>query len=294
MTIAPQGVVLPPKTFLNTSANAVSTSYFETMGIPLLRGRTLQEGDLKRKPQPVVVNKAFADFFFPHQDPIGKMFVGGTDGTKPPSNIIVGLAGTAKYRSMQEKDTPTLYGLLREEDGGILYIRTFGNPASIIGEVRKVLRDLDPKVPLVEVSTLEQEVQNSLWQERLVTLLSAFFGIVSLFLAAAGLYGALAYSVARRTREMGIRLALGAAPRHILQTVSARMMVAVLIGLAAGLLSAALLTGLLRKLLYGVQALDPAAFLVTAGCVLLCAAIATAFPVLRAMKTDPASALRAE
>ncbi len=294
-TVAPQGVVLPPKTFLNTSINGVTPSYFETLGIPLLAGRDLEPQDKNHKPQPIVVNKAFADFFFPHQNPTGKEFVtGGTDGTKPPNSVIVGVTGTAKYRSMHEKDTPTFYYLLPEEEGGILYVRTFGNPAPIIGEVRKLLRRLDPKVPLVEVEDLKQEVQHSLWQERLVTILSGFFGLVSLFLAGAGLYGALSYSVSRRTRELGIRLALGATPRHILQTVSANMIAAVIIGLSAGLLSAAFATKFLQRLLFGVQPLDPVAFLITAGCVLLCAAIATALPVLRAMKTDPASALRAE
>lgn len=293
-TIAPQGVVLPPRTFLNTSVNSVSTRYFETMGIPLLAGRNLEERDLHRKPEPVVVNKAFADAFFPHRDLIGKMFVSGTDGTRPPTNLIVGLTGTAKYRFMREKDTPTFYGLLPEGRSGILYVGTFGNPSAIIGETRELLRGLDPKVPLVEVSTLEQEVQNSLWQERLVTILSGFFGVISLFLAGAGLYGALAYSVTRRTRELGIRFALGARLRHILQTVCTRMLLAVIIGLVAGLLSAAFATKLLQRLLFGVQPLDPAAFLITACCVLSCAVIATAFPVFRAMKTDPASALRAE
>ena len=293
-TIAPQGVILPPKTFLNTSVNSVSARYFETMGIPLLAGRNLEESDFHSKPEPVVVNKAFADSFFPHQNPVGKTFVSGMDGTKPPTNLIVGLTGTAKYRFMREKNTPTFYGMLPEGHSGILYVRTFGNPSAIIGETRKLLRSLDPKVPLVEVTTLEQEVQSSLWQERLVTLLSAFFGIISLLLAGAGLYGALAYSVTRRTREMGIRLALGATLRHILQTVCARMILAVVIGLGAGLISAARLTGLLRSLLFGVQPLDPVVFLITAFSVLACAAIATAFPVIRAMKTDPASALRAE
>ncbi len=293
-TISPQGVVLPPKTFLNTSVNSVSTGYFETMGIPLLAGRNLEARDLHREPEPVVVNKAFADSFFPSQNPIGRTFVSGTDGTKPPTNLIVGLTGTAKYRFMREKDTPTFYGLLPEGHSGILYVRTFGNPSAIVGEIRRILRRIDPQVPLIEVTTLEQEVQNSLWQERLVTILCGFFGLVSLFLAAMGLYGALSYSVTRRTREMGIRLALGATSRHIVQTVSARLLLAVVIGLTAGLLAAVFATELLRKLLFGVQPLDPTAFIATVGCVLSCATIALAFPVLRAMKTDPSSALRAE
>ena len=106
-TVAPEGVVLPRKTFLNTSLNAVTPNYFETLGIPLLAGRNLERQDQYRKLLPTIVNKAFAEFFFPHQNPIGKTFVtGGTDGTKPPNRVIVGVAGTAKYRSVHEKDTP--------------------------------------------------------------------------------------------------------------------------------------------------------------------------------------------
>ncbi len=294
-TVAPQNVVLPPKTFLNTSLNNVTTSYFRTLGIPLLAGRNLEPHDMDHKPYPVVVNKAFADVFFPHQNPIGKRFISGqTDGTKPPNNLIVGLTGTAKYRSMHEKDTPNFYYLLPQDSGSIVYVRTFGNPAPIIGEARKLFRRIDPKVPLVEVATLEQEVQNSLWQERLVTLLSGFFGAISLFLAGAGLYATLAYSVTRKRREIGIRLALGAAPRHILQTVCTRMFAAVFVGLGVGSVLVAFETKLLQNLLFGVQPLDPFAFVVTTLAVLVCAFAAAFIPMRRAMKTNPASALRAE
>lgn len=102
------------------------------MGIPLLTARNAEERDPHSKPEPVVVNKAFADSFFPHQNPIGGMFVSGTDGTKPASNLIVGLTGTAKYRFMREKDTPTFYDLLPEVRSGILYVRAFENPSAII------------------------------------------------------------------------------------------------------------------------------------------------------------------
>ena len=224
-TVAPQGRVLPQKTFLNTSTNSVTSGYFKTLGIPLLRGRDLEIGDLDKKPAHIVINRAFADFFFPHENEVGKAVVQGVDGTKPPTAVIVGLVGTAKYRSFRELDPPTYYSVSDDARAGtFLYVRTFGDPAQTIAAVRGVLRRLDPTVPLIEAFTLEQEVQSSLWQERMVAILSGFFGVVALLLSALGLYGTLAYSVARRSRELAIRIAVGAQVRDIVHTVCSRIL----------------------------------------------------------------------
>jgi predicted permease len=294
-TVTPRGVILPQKTFLNTNSNSVTPDYFESMGIPLLAGRNLNLGDLKSKPERIVVNRAFADFFFPREDPIGKMIVQGVDGTKPPTAVIVGLVGTAKYRSFREADPPICYNVANDGDAGsLMYVRTYGDPTQLINAVRGVLRQLDPRVPLVEVSTLEQEVQDSLWQERLVSVLSGFFGGVALLLSAIGLYGALAYSVSRRFRELGIRIAVGAHVRHIVQTVCARLFLSVAIGLGVGVLAAAVLVGLARSLLFGVNPLDPVSFVIAAGVLLIFAIISAAIPARRAAKVDPMIALRYE
>jgi predicted permease len=296
MTVAPQGAILPRGTFLNTSGNSISIRYFETLGMPLLAGRNLAPGDDIAKPTRIVVNRALADLLFPHQNPIGKFIVNGTDGTKKPTSIIVGLVGTTKYRSMREVDPPTLYWLLHNNDSGpfVLYIRTFGNPATIINSARKIIRTLDPTVPVMEVATLEQEIQNSLWQEKLVALLSAFFSVIALLLAGIGLYGTLSYSVSRRTRELGIRMAVGAQIRHILQTICGRIIWAITIGLALGVLTSVFLLRLTRHFLFGVNPYDPYSFVFAIGALLVCATFATALPGWRAIKTDSAAALRDE
>lgn len=294
--VAPQGVVLPKRTIWNTSLNSVTPGYFETLGIPLIAGRTLNANDMKTKPQPIVVNLAFAEFFFPHQNPIGKAIVQmeGTDSRKLSTSIIVGITETAKYRSMREQEPPIYYSPADYGQGDVLYVRTYGDPTATIGAVRAILRRLDPRVLMVEANTLEQDIQSSLWQERLITLLSGFFGVIAVILSGIGLYAALAYSVARRRRELGIRIAIGAQDRHIVQTICARVCAAVTIGLAAGLAASAVLLGFTRSLLYGVTPNDPETFLFAALGVSLCAVLGAAFPSWRAMRTDPARALREE
>ena len=297
MTVAPHGVKLPEQTFLNTSLNQVAPEYFAAMGIPLLAGRNLRE-EKAVKPLPVVVNRAFADFFFPGKNPLGQTFVTGRDGTRTPTHVIVGLCGTAKYRSLREPDPPTIYEPLQLVPDGnftpLLYVRTWGDPSGIIRAVRKTATDLAPAVPLIEALTVEQEIQTSLWQERLLALLSGFFGIAAALLAALGLYGSLAQAVARRTRELGIRVAIGASFRHIVRCVCGPMAFALLAGLAAGLVASMLLLRFTARLLFGVAPRDPYSAGISVGVVVLCAVLAAAGPAWRAARTDPASALREE
>lgn len=298
-TIAPAGVQLPASTFLNTSLNSVTAEYFQSLGIPILAGRTFQPSDARtgaRPPFPITINKALAEAFYPGQNPLGRMLVLGADGRKRPNWVIVGVVGTAKYRSLREPAPPTFYSQLHytEETQLILHVRTFTDPAPLAGAVRRIIRQIGPSVPIVEVSTLEQEVETSLWQERLVAVLSLFFGCTALLLAGAGLYGALAYSVTRRTRELGIRIALGARVNHILQAVCSRTGLAVCIGLSLGLAASAFLGRLAQHLLYGVQPVDAPSLAAAAIFVLLGAATAAAIPSRRALKIDPSSALREE
>jgi predicted permease len=297
MTVAPQGVVLPPTTFLNTSLNEVTPGYFETLGLRLLAGRDVRLSDAgAAAPTPVVVNQAFAAQILPGENPVGKLLVQGTDGTKAPSRIVVGVVTTAKYRSMREPDPATMYALFNESKGSDwqlhLYVRTWGAPGDIAGAVRQTLRALDPGVPLSEVATLDDEVRASLWQERLVAILAVFFGVASVALAAIGLYGALALSVARRRREMGIRVAVGAQWRHIVRAVCSPMAAGVGAGIAAGLLAGFWLMRLTRSLLFGVEPLDPASVAAAVSIIVVCSAAAAAIPARRAMKVDPGSALR--
>lgn len=293
-TMAPEGVALSKDTFLNTNANLVGPDYFATLGIPFLAGRNLEAGDDVKQPQPVVVNTAFAQHFFPHQNPIGKYLVVGTDGRKPPNEVIVGLVGTAKYRSLREDHPPIVYSLEKPGAGTVIYVRTYGDPANAIGWIRGLMRKMDPRVPIAEAMTMEQKVESTLWEEKLVTVLASFFCITALVLAGAGVYGALDYSVAARRREIGIRMAIGAVARDIVRTVSRGMIFAVAIGAGLGLFAAKLVLIVAHQLLFGVDLLDPAVVTVTLGAMLACALLAAMLPIFRAIKTDPLQALRLE
>lgn len=297
-TVAPNGVVLPKSTFLNSSGNYVTPSYFGTLGIPLLAGRNMTQSDLTAKPQPVVVNAALAQQFFPDGNAIGRSLSYGVDGNKPPAYAIVGIVGTAKYRSFREPSPPTFYSPLdpaaRHDAPMLLYVRTYGDPHSVIGETRAVLANIAPLVPLLEVDTLEEEVQNSLWQERLLALFCAFFGAVALLLTGTGLYALLAYSVARRQRELGIRIALGAQLADVLKAVGGRVAASVAIGLATGIAAAGLLVNITRGFLFGISPLDPLSFVAALAAIALCGVLASFVPSLRAAHTDAAIALREE
>ncbi|MDQ2844158.1 MAG: ABC transporter permease [Acidobacteriota bacterium] len=294
-TVVPAGLTLPAKTFLNTSLNRVTPSYFESLGIPLVSGRNLEARDAGRKPGPIVVNRAFAHFFFPGTNPVGKTIVQGVDGSKPPTAIIVGVVGTAKYRSLREQEPPIYYQATDEKQtGGTMYLRTYGDPSVFIKSVRRILRELAPTLPFTDAFTLEQEVQNSLWQERIVTILCAFFGFAALVISATGLYGNLAYSVARRSRELGIRIAVGAQIGDIVRTVSARIVWAIAIGLLVGAGTATFLLRFTKSLVFGIDPLDPFSFVTAAAVLLICSLIAAAPPSWRAVKTDANIALRQE
>jgi predicted permease len=287
------GVNQPAGVYLNTTWVDVTPEYFETLGIPLLAGRGFDPLDDQAKPTPVVINRALSDLLFPHSNPVGKQIVRGRDGSKPPDLQVVGLVETAKFRQMQEPAPPTFYYLLTDDDyQWVLYVRTEGNPLSAMRPIEDVIRKLGGGVPLVEASTLEQEVQNTLWQEKLVAALAAFFSFIALLLAGIGLYGTLAYSVSRRKRELGIRLAIGAQAGHIVRTVCGRMTWAVFVGLVSGLGLAAAALRLARGFLFEVDPLDKISFASAALAVLLCGGLAALIPSWRALRTDAAASLR--
>lgn len=295
--MVPEGKVLPETAALNTTIEIITPAYFRTLGIPLLAGRTFESSDANSNPSPVVVNKAFADAFFPNEDPIAKGIVGGRDGKRaPPRYVVVGVVGTAKFRSLREENPPILYGVTDDHasDARILYIHTFGNPTPLIAHISKLIRSHDPHVPIVATASLEQEVEGTLWQERLLALLSGFFAVIALALASAGMYGALAHSVSARTREIGIRMALGAKSRDIIRTVCSRLFGAVAIGVLFGTVAATILMREARQLFYGVERFDVPGFLVAVGCILVCEIAAATVPGYRATKTDPVAAIRAQ
>jgi ABC-type antimicrobial peptide transport system permease subunit len=209
---------------------------------------------------------------------------------------IIGVVSDARYRSLREESHPAVYNpFVREfEYGFVLQLRTHQHPEAVLEPVRNILRSLDPELPFVEVHTLRQEVETSLWQERLLAALSSIVGAIAVLLASIGLYGALDYAVKARTREIGVRAALGAEPARIIRLLGGEILLLVAAGIAVGLAAHAAAATWLRQVLYDVQPSNPFAIGSALLLVVIAAGLATLPPVLRAIRIDPASALRQE
>lgn len=290
------GRVIAASSFLNTSLNIVSSNFFETMSMPILNGRALKPSDtIEKAPAPVVINEAFARTFFPGQNPIGRTFGVGSPGqTAGADNRVVGVVGDSKYRSLRESLLPIFYSpmQLRTYEGTeLLYVRTQGPPEQIIAAVRNTLAQLDPRLPFSDIVTMQQQVSESLWQERLLAVLAAVFSFVSVLMAAIGLYGLLAYDVTQRTREFGIRIAVGAQRSSVASLLLRDLARIVLPGAAAGVLLCVLLSRLVASVLYGVRPSDPVSFSAALLGVCAIAAAASCLPVWRTLRIDPATIL---
>jgi putative ABC transport system permease protein len=281
----------------NMSPNAavVSPGYFATMGIPFVAGRDFTEQDTARGPKVVIINQTMAHYFFGSKDPLGKKIGTDDDPKVPPDREIIGVVKDAKYVRLSEAPRRHFYAPMAQELRLLdmtLEVRTSGDPERIGDLVRAQVHNLDANLPLYATTTLEIQIDDSLTQERLLTWLSSLFGILAALLASLGLSGVVAFSVARRTREIGIRMALGAQPGDILRDVVSHMALLVTLGMAVGLAAAYGLSRLLGSLLYEVGSADPLAF--AGACFLLAvvAALAAYLPAQRATRVDPVVALR--
>ena len=269
----------------------VGPRYFETMQIPLLRGRSLGLADIRGGPPAAVVNEAFVRKFLEGRDPIGLHF--GSDDKGAPQWAIVGVARDAKYSSLEDENAPTAYVPL-DTGGATFELRTTLAAAGFIPAVRKTVQDVDGNVPVMQVRTQSESIDRLLFNQRLMARLLGGFAVLGLGLACIGLYGLLSYEVARRTREIGVRTALGAQRSDVLALFLRRGLIVVLLGSAAGVGAAAGLTRLLGSLLYGVRAFDPLTFLGAAVLFAVVGLLACFLPASRAMRVDPAVALRCE
>jgi putative ABC transport system permease protein len=296
MTAAPVGQQPSTADFLATNVNVVSPEYFVTMGMQLVAGRDFTVADDPDvKPAKVVVNQAFVRRFFPNVDPLGRQFGAGLpQRVVGPMFEIIGVVSDAKYRSMREPMMPAVYQLSREFGPFVLHVRTRGGPESIVQPVRQALAALDPGLPFAEISTLAEEADASTAGERLTAALASFFGTIAALLSAVGLYGLLAYIVAQRRPEIGIRMALGAQIVDIGLLIGRTALAMVVGGIVLGLGAAAAGAQWIRSLLYGVAPSDPGSLAVAAVFVALVAAVAIAIPVIGATHIDPAAALRQE
>jgi predicted permease len=294
--ITPVGTKIPSQSFVNTSVNFVTSEYFESLSIPFLAGRDFADFDADKQLVPIVVNVAFANTFFPHQNAVDKQVVFGWDGGKPPNAVIVGIVGSSKYRSVREEDPPTYYAPWSSSSPAplVMYVRSIGEPAAVIGSIRETINRFDKSVPIVRVISLEQQIRDSLWRERLMALLSGFFGLTALLVASLGLYAVLASSIKRRTRELGVRIAIGAQLRDVTVAVCGRTAVYVGGGLVlAGVLIVSTVR-ISRSSVYGLDPFDLASFLTSLSVVTLCSSAIAAMATRRASNTDPAVVLREE
>jgi len=274
--------------------NKVSAQYFETAGVPIVRGRGISEQDRPGAPPVVVVNEAFARRFWPGQDPIGKRLRSG--GSTGPWRMVVGVSRDVKGRSLAEAAPPTFYRSIQQayNSSFTLHVRADGDPRALQQVLRRTFEELDPNLAFNSVRTMAEHMGAATFVQRIGAWLLSLFGALALVLAAVGLYGVLSYSVAQRTREIGVRVALGASRRNVLGLVVGRAMRLTAIGLGVGLLLAAGVGQLLRSQIFGVSPLDPVTFVVVTALLAAVAFLAAWVPARRAARVNPIVALQAE
>src|SRR6266498_345756 len=273
--------------------------YFRAMGVPLLKGRDFSDRDQHKSTQVIIVTETFAQQFFPNEDPIGKRVKPGIstyDGEKAAMREIVGVVGDIRNRSLNAAPKPAYYAPQTQTPFSqmTLVVRTANAPHGLIPAVTRVVGSLDQDLPVFSIKTLDEYLAASIAAPRFNTTLLGVFAAVALVLTIVGLYGVMSYSVAQRTNEIGIRMALGAQTSDVLSLIVAQGFKLVLAGLAIGLSGAFALTRLISSLLFGVGTRDPLTFAAVAGVLALVAVIACYVPARRATKVDPLIALRYE
>jgi predicted permease len=276
----------------------VGPGYFATVGIPIIAGRAFTAQDVGPVYRYAVINESFARQYFPGHNPIGQRFglVNDMQPTSPDTEVI-GVIPDRKYRNLRERPPAQAYFPYFDDSHFRfmnIYLRTSVAPRQIEDALRERMRQFDPHVPVVDLKTMDEQVGFSLRTERLIASLSAVFGGLATLLAVIGLYGVMAYVVARRTREMGIRIALGAARSNVIAMVMREVFILIGAGLAAGFLLALALADLIRSQLFGLNARDPFTFIGAAIVLALAAGSAGFIPALRASTVDPTTALRQE
>jgi len=286
----------PAKPGEEPSANhrAVSPNYFQTLGIPLRRGRVFTAADADNTQFVALLDEAFVRKHFANEDPIGKRIAIG-NGAKSPYEIV-GIVGDVHYEGLDSTATPTMYVPFKQDVFSQMWMlaRTDGDPAQLSSVAQQAVREVDPALPAFSMSPLGTIVSDSIAQRRFSMLLLGLFAVVALFLASVGLYGVVSYTVRQRTREIGLRLAIGAAPGNVLRMVLGAGMKLALVGVAIGLAGALALTQLIATMLFNVERFDPVSYGLTAALLLAVAALACYVPARRAMRVDPIVALQQE
>ncbi len=267
------------------------------MGIPLRAGRDLEWRDTQSKlPSAVIVNESFAKRYFPGESPLGKQFFRIDRGDTLVAQEIVGVAGDAKYTSIREATPPTVYNPYRPEDTGtaVVQVRTRLEAGALAARFREALARTHPSMRLTEVTLQSTLVGNTMVHDRALALLSVFFSVVALVLVIVGLYAVLSYSVVQRTREIGIRLALGAQPLRVVGLVLSEIGAMTIAGLAVGAAGAAVAARFITELLFDVNPWDLWSVVVPLTGLVVACTVSGLVPALRATRIDPSTALRDE
>jgi putative ABC transport system permease protein len=275
----------------------VSPGFFSAMGIPLLRGREFDDRDRKGAPMTIIINKRTADTVFRGRDPIGQEIKwGGLENTRQPWCVIVGVAGDIRYRPTESATgLEFYYPYTQWPTPGFRYVlRTTRDPAGLTTEVRQAVAAVDRDTAVIEVKPMNRVIDDSVWQRRLWGTLFAAFAVLAMVLAAVGLYGVMSYLVSQRTREIGVRMALGSSQTGVLRLVMGEGMRLVGIGLVLGIAGALTLGRSLRSLLFGVTSFDAATLIGVPLALAAIALVACYMPARRASRIDPLRALRQE
>jgi putative ABC transport system permease protein len=273
----------------------VSGDYFRTMGIPMLKGRTFNQHDEIGKPWRIIISKRLADRLWPGENPVGHQALLWKGQGNNPAEVI-GVAANQRERGLEADPTLTVYlPSYGSGPGPVQFaVHTAGNPTALTPTLRSILKEIDPHLPLANVQTMDEIVSRSVAPRRFNMFLITIFAVVALLLALVGIYGVLAYSVGRRTAEIGLRVALGATPGKVLALIVSQGMRPILIGIGIGLLGAVGLSRFVSSLLFGVKPFDPWTYGVVALLVGLTALLSCFVPALRALHVDPVAALRQE
>jgi putative ABC transport system permease protein len=288
--MATENSILPPDAKVPLDWRIVSPGYFKAMNIPLLQGREFAYSDAST-PNIIIVSQAAARTFWGDQNPLGRTLRRSADPGTPFT--VVGVVGDVRSTQLSQ-ESPAFYYSITTRTNPLMdvVVRTDASPESLLPSIRKQIKALDPDLPMANVNTMEQWLTNSAAQPRLTSLLLSLFAGVALLIAAIGIYAVLAYSVSQRTREIGVRLALGATPRRVLELIVSEGMRVVLLGLVIGLAGGLALGRTVQSLVYGVGVRDPKIYVVVAATLTAVALAACFIPARRAAEIDPMAALR--
>jgi putative ABC transport system permease protein len=281
----------PPDQGFDDDFRRVNNQYFRALRIPLLRGRNFTDQEVRQSAKLVLISDLLARQVFPNEEPIGKRLVIGIGGQ---AFEIIGVVGDIRHSALENGPAPAMYFPTYEGSWMNVVIRAQGDPANLAAAVRREVKAIDPDQPIAAVKTMDEWLATSVSSQRYRTSLLAVFALIALLLAATGIYGVMSYSVAQRTHEIGVRMALGARRFDVLKLVVGQGMMLVAIGVALGLMGAVALTRVMSSLLFAVTPKDPLTFVAVAMFLPLVAFVACYIPARRGTKVDPLVALRYE